>query len=260
MVIAGVAIGTVAGRFLLPLVWSFKVRDSRSLRVMVPLSTATVLGAAGGIMGTTWDVVPVWALFVALVAVTTVDLFHYRIPNAIVSTAVLVLLSLITLISLLRGNPGIIGQAAAAAGLYGGIMAVLHTASRGSLGWGDVKLSLPLGLVLGWVGAGYGQSLLSVLLALGLASVLGAIMGLFVWGVRALGIELLPAPNGPPPHPPPPPGPRTRQPPPHRVPLRPLDGHRCRSRGAGHSRDELNAGNSRYMQKIQLWPMLALLC
>ena len=73
-------------------------------------------------------------------------------------------------------------------------MAILHTASRGSLGWGDVKLSLPLGLGLGWVGSGYGQSLLAVLLAFGLASVLGAIMGLFVWGVRALGIDLLPDP------------------------------------------------------------------
>ena len=204
MVIAGVAIGAVAGRFLLPLVWSFKVRNSRSLRVMVPLSTAAALGAAGGLLGTTWDVVPVWALFAALVAVTTVDLFHYRIPNAIVFPAVLILLALMTLISLLRQQPGAIGQAVAAAGLYGGIMAVLHTASRGSLGWGDVKLSLPLGLVLGWVGSGYGQSLLAVLLALGLASVLGAIMGLFVWGVRALGIELLPDPLADPDNPAPP--------------------------------------------------------
>ena len=194
MVIAGVAIGFVAGRRLLPVLWKFQVRDSRSLRFLVTLLTATSLGIAGGILGTTWDVIPVWVLFVALVAVTTVDLFHYRIPNAIVFPAVLVLLALTTLISLLRHQPGAIGQAVAAAGLYSGIMAVMHTASRGSLGWGDVKLSLPLGLVLGWVGAGYGQSLLAVLLALGLASVLGAIMGLFVWGVRALGIELLPDP------------------------------------------------------------------
>lgn len=194
MVIAGVAIGTVAGRFLLPLVWSFGVRNSRSLRVMVPLFTAIALGTAGGLLGTTWDVVPVWALFVALVAVTTVDLFHYRIPNAIVFPAVLVLLSLMTLISLLRHESGAIGQAVAAAGLYGGILAILHSASRGSLGWGDVKLSLPLGLVLGWVGEGYGQSLVVVLLAFGLASLLGAIMGLLVWGIRALGVELLPDP------------------------------------------------------------------
>lgn len=194
MVIAGVVIGFVAGRRLLPVLWKFQVRDSRSLRFLVTLLTAASLGIAGGILGTTWDVVPVWVLFVALAGVTTVDLFHYRIPNAIVFPAVAVLLALMTLISLLRSNPGAIGQAVAAAGLYGGIMAILHTASRGSLGWGDVKLSLPLGLVLGWVGSGYGPSLLAVLLALGLASVLGAIMGLFVWGVRALGIELLPDP------------------------------------------------------------------
>ena len=194
MVIAGVAIGFVAGRRLLPVLWKFQVRNSRSLRFLVTLLTAASLGIAGSILGTTWDVIPVWVLFVALAGVTTVDLFHYRIPNAIVFPAVAVLLALMTLISLLRSNPGAIGQAVAAAGLYGGIMAILHTASRGSLGWGDVKLSLPLGLVLGWVGSGYAPSLLAVLLALGLASVLGAIMGLFVWGVRALGIELLPDP------------------------------------------------------------------
>ncbi|MCY4036382.1 MAG: prepilin peptidase [bacterium] len=194
MAVAGVAIGTVAGRFLLPLVWSFGVRDSRSLRVVLPLCTAGALGAAGGALGTTWDVVPVWALFVALVAVATVDLFHYRIPNAIVFPAMAVLLSLIAVISLLRHQPGAIGHAAAGAGLYGGVMAVLHAASRGSLGWGDVKLSLPLGLVLGWAASGYGQSALAVLLAFVLACVSGAVMGLFVWGVRALGIELLPDP------------------------------------------------------------------
>lgn len=194
MVIAGVAIGTVAGRFLLPLVWRFGVRDSRSLRVLVPLFTAIALGTAGGVLSTTWDVVPVWALFVALVGVTTVDLFLYRIPNAIVFPALAVLLSLMTLISLLRDRPEAIGQAAAAAGLYGAIMFLLFVFSGGSLGWGDVKLALPVGLVLGWVAAGYGQSLLAVLLAFGLASLLGAIMGLFVWGIRKWGIELLPDP------------------------------------------------------------------
>lgn len=194
MVIAGLAIGFVAGRRLLPVLWKFQVRNSRSLRVMVTALTALSLGIAGGLMGTTWDVVPVWVLFVALAGVTTVDLFHYRIPNAIVFPAVLVLLSLMTLISLLRHEPGAIGQAFAAAGLYGGIMAILHSASRGSLGWGDVKLALPVGLVLGWMGSGYGQSLLAVLLAFGLASLIGVVMGVIVWGIRKWGIELLPDP------------------------------------------------------------------
>ncbi|WP_419850388.1 prepilin peptidase [Candidatus Poriferisocius sp.] len=194
MAIAGLAIGFVAGRRLLPVLWKFQVRNSRSLRVLVTALTALSLGIAGGVLGTTWDVVPVWVLFVALAGVTTVDLFQYRIPNAIVFPAVAVLLSLMTLISLLRHQPGAIGQACAAAGLYGGIMAILHTASGGSLGWGDVKLALPVGLALGWVGSGYGQSLLAVLMAFGLASVLGAVMGVIVWGIRKWGIELLPDP------------------------------------------------------------------
>ncbi len=194
MVVAGVVIGTAAGRVLLPMLWSFDVRDSRSLRVLVPSFAAISLGIAGGVMGSTWDVVPVWALFAALVGVTTVDLFHYRIPNAIVFPSLAVLLILMTVISLPRNQPGTIGQAAAAAGLYGGLMLVLHIVSRGSLGLGDVKLSLPVGLVIGWVGSGYGRSLVEVLLALGLASILGAIMGLIVWGVRVWGNQILPDP------------------------------------------------------------------
>ncbi len=194
MVIAGLAVGTVAGRYLLRLVWHFGVRDSRSLRVLVPSFTAIALGTAGGVLGTTWDVLPVWVLFIGLSGVTTVDLYHYRIPNGIVFPTAAVLLIVMTLISLLRDRPGAIGQAIAAAGFYGAIMSVLYVISRGSLGLGDVKLALPVGLALGWVASGYGQSLLAVFLAFVLASFLGATMGLVVWGMRKWGNEVLPDP------------------------------------------------------------------
>ena len=194
MAIAGLAIGTVAGRYLLRLVWTFGVRDSRSLRVLVPSCTAIALGTAGGVLGTTWDVLPVWALFIGLAGVTTVDLYHYRIPNGIVLPTVAVLLMLMTLISLLRNQPGAIGQAAAAAGLYGAIMSVLYVFSGGSLGLGDVKLALPIGLPLGWLASGYGQSLMAVFLAFMLASLFGVTMGLSVWGMRKWGNEVLPDP------------------------------------------------------------------
>ena len=179
------------------------MRDSRSLRVLVPSFTAIALATAGGILGTTWDVLPVWVLFVGLAGVTTVDLYHYRIPNAIVFPTVAVLLMLMTLISLLRNRPGTIGQAAAAAGLYGGIMLLLYMFSGGSLGLGDVKLALPIGLALGWLASNYGQSLLAVLLAFMLASLFGVAMGLSVWGMRKWGNEVLPDPLADPanPHP-----------------------------------------------------------
>ena len=228
MVIAGVAIGTVAGRFLLPLVWSFKVRNSRSLRVMIPLFTALALGAAGGVMGTTWDVVPVWALFVALVAVTTIDLFHYRIPNAIVFPAVLVLLALMTLISLLRSNPGAIGQAVAAAGLYSGIMAVLHTASRGSLGWGDVTAVVAIGPGVGLGGIGLRPVIAGRAGGLRPGLCAGGHHGSVRVGSEGPGNRASARPPG-----------RPRQPPPHRFPLRPLHGRRRSSRGPGRTCDQL---------------------
>lgn len=194
MVVAGVAIGTVAGRHLLPLVRSFGVSDSRMLRFCVPFVTAGSFGSAGGVMGTTWDVVPVWLLFGALVGVTTVDLYHYIIPNAIVFPTLGALLAVMTPISLLQDEPGVIGQASASAGLYLVIMGALFVFSKGNLGLGDVKLALPVGLVLGWVASGYGESFLVVLLSFSLASVLGLFMGLLVWGMRAGGFEVLPDP------------------------------------------------------------------
>ena len=201
MVVAGVCIGTVVGRHLLGLIRSFGVRDSRSLRALVPSLTAASLGAAGGVMGTTWDVIPVWLLFAALVGVTTVDLYYYIIPNAIVFPALGALLAVMTPISLLQGQPGVIGQAGAGAGLYMAVMSVLFVFSRGSLGLGDVKLAVPVGLVLGWLGSGYGESLVAVLLAFGLASVFGLAMGLAVWGMRAWGFEVLPDPMADPANP-----------------------------------------------------------
>ncbi len=194
MAIAGLAIGTVAGRYLLRLVWTFGVRDSRSLRVLVPSLTAIALASAGAVLGTTWDVLPVWVLFIGLSGVTTVDLYLYRIPNGIVFPTVAVLLMLMTLISLLRDRPGTIGQAAAAAGFYGAVMLLLYVISGGSLGLGDVKLALPVGLALGWVATDYGQSLLAVFLAFLLASVFGVSMGLLVWAMRRWGNEVLPDP------------------------------------------------------------------
>ena len=201
MVVAGLAVGTVAGRYLLRLVWAFGVRDSRSLRVVVPSFTAIALATAGGFLGTTWDVLPVWVLFVALSGVTTVDLFLYRIPNGIVFPALAVLLMLMTLVSLLRDRPGTIGQAIAAAGFYAAVMLLLYVLSGGSLGLGDVKLALPVGLVLGWLASGYGQSMIAVFLALLLASLFGATMGLAVWGMRKWGYEALPDPLADPAHP-----------------------------------------------------------
>ena len=201
MVLAGLAVGTVAGRYLLRLVWTFGVRDSRSLRVLVPSFTAIALAVAGGFMGTTWDVLPVWVLFVALSGVTTVDLFLYRIPNGIVFPAMAVLLMLMSLISMLRDRPGTIGQAMAAAGFYAAVMSLLYVISGGSLGLGDVKLALPLGLVLGWLASDYGQSMLAVFLAFVLAAFLGATMGLTVWGMRKWGYEVLPDPLADPAHP-----------------------------------------------------------
>ena len=73
-------------------------------------------------------------------------------------------------------------------------MLMLYKFSGGGLGLGDVKLALPIGLALGWLASGYGQSLMAVFLAFMLASLFGLTMGLSVWGMRKWGNEVLPDP------------------------------------------------------------------
>ena len=90
-----------------------------------------------------------------------VDLDVKRLPNRILApTAALTLLAVAGVaIVEQRWSPLIL--AVVAGGVAGGILAVVHSAGRGGIGFGDVKLAAVIGLSLGALGLGY--ALLAVL-------------------------------------------------------------------------------------------------
>src|SRR4051812_23638347 len=103
-----------------------------------------VLAAAG--------VVAFLYLAAITIALAAIDLDVKRLPNAIVLPAYPVGLALLGAASLAAGDPWALARAAAGGVLSFGLYLVLALASRGGMGFGDVKLAGVLGLFLAWLG------------------------------------------------------------------------------------------------------------
>jgi leader peptidase (prepilin peptidase)/N-methyltransferase len=149
----------------------------------IPVSLTAVLGALGvAVAAARWLAGgwPGWWLPVpALLAVVAVplalaDLRHLRLPDVLTLPAYPLFGAAVGAAALGGGGPSLAVRAAAGAALFGGAHALVHRATPGSLGAGDVKLSGSLGAVLG--AAGWA--------ALALAAVVAALLSLAVAAVR----------------------------------------------------------------------------
>ncbi len=91
--------------------------------------------------------------FVGVGAVLThIDIREHRLPNRILAPATFALLALAVLAALAEGSADLLLRAALGGFVLGGIYLVLRAVSRGGLGGGDVKLAVPVGIVLAWDG------------------------------------------------------------------------------------------------------------
>jgi leader peptidase (prepilin peptidase)/N-methyltransferase len=88
---------------------------------------------------------------VFIVAVSAIDLEHYRIPDRLVFPALAVAVPAVVLISLQKDVPEAIPRALLGAATFFGILLVFHLISPRGMGFGDVKLGLMLGLFTGWL-------------------------------------------------------------------------------------------------------------
>jgi leader peptidase (prepilin peptidase)/N-methyltransferase len=144
--------------------------------------------------GDSWVVLPFLIFYPTLVAVTVVDLFHYRIPDRITFPAFGLCLALIAGVSVGYGEPGAIGWALAGAAIFFVGLFVPHMVSPAGMGFGDVKLALLLGLHIGWISGSTLTIVRLVLFTLIIASVIGVVVGLSLGALRRRGIDLLPDP------------------------------------------------------------------
>lgn len=130
---------------------------------------AGLIGAAGvaATIGLDRDVIAGVAFVVVLTIISVFDLEQMRVPNRIVLPAIAA--ALIWQAIFHTGDLGVCALAGVGAGLFFGLAFVL---TRGSIGMGDAKLALLIGIVLG-------QDVITALFFATLAGAIGA--GVMLW-------------------------------------------------------------------------------
>ena len=122
--------------------------------------------------GYQWDLPAFLVLFAGLLALSCIDVERLLIPKKIVYplTALVALLLLLAAAETGKWHDYVVGVICAAA--WFALFFTMNLMSPRILGFGDVRLSLVLGLALGWLGVGY------VLLGFFAANLIGAVIGI----------------------------------------------------------------------------------
>lgn len=162
---------------------------------VIDVSTAAVLAVLAVRFGWSAQLPAMLVFGAALVVVTVIDIDHYRIPDRVVFPSLALVGGLLGVAAVAESVTGALVGAGIGALAYFGFLFLFFVVSPSGMGFGDVKLALLLGLVLGWTGAAQeidgvlvdvgSLDALRLVLFGGLAgSVLGSIVGLAVIAVR----------------------------------------------------------------------------
>ena len=169
-------------------------------RLPTVLTTAVVFALTAGVIGSRWQLIPVLLFASSLIALSVVDIVRYRLPDRLTFPAFGLSIVLIAVLSTTGGAGDHILRALVTALGYAGIMLIFNIIMPSGLAFGDVKLSLLLGLFLGWVADSSIDAARLVIWALLLGMVLGIVSGILVGvGRRVYGNGFLPDPDFPPP-------------------------------------------------------------
>jgi leader peptidase (prepilin peptidase)/N-methyltransferase len=112
------------------------------------------------------------ALAPILAVAAAIDRRWHRLPDLLTLPATAFTAALVAVAAAIEDDVGLLTGAVIGALILGGILLAVHLLSPAGMGFGDVKLALPIGLVVGAGGAG---AVLDALLA---ALVFGAVAGL----------------------------------------------------------------------------------
>lgn len=139
-----------------------------------------------------WVAIVYFVVFTTLLAVSVVDLRVYRIPDRIVfpALALTALLMVVATFAIVRPYGDArepLSYAAIGMITYFAILFVFHVVYPAGMGFGDVKLSLLMGLALGWVAATGPGAAYMVMIALFVGCIAGIVFGLIVRFARGRG-------------------------------------------------------------------------
>jgi leader peptidase (prepilin peptidase)/N-methyltransferase len=142
-----------------------------------PVDPPLVLGAATGVLAaalaSTGGAAAVVVAPITVVA-SAIDVRLHRLPDRLTAAATVLVAAAVVVAALVTRDVALIGRAAAGAGVLAGLLLLVHLCSPRGMGFGDVKLGVPLGLAVGATGVSH------VVVALLVASVIGAGAGLVV--------------------------------------------------------------------------------
>ncbi|MBV8160789.1 MAG: prepilin peptidase, partial [Acidimicrobiia bacterium] len=141
---------------------------------LVELLTSGLFVAAALRFGLDWVLPAYLVFFASLVAITFIDLEHYIIPNRVLYPTLYIVVPLLVVSAAGSGEWDSLRRA-----LIGGAAAwlfflLLHLVQPRGMGFGDVRLSFLLGLMLGWLGLR--QVFLGVFLGFALGSLVGIVL------------------------------------------------------------------------------------
>ena len=145
---------------------------------LVELGTAGLFAAAAVRFGATWQLPAFCIFFASLLAVSVIDLDLYIIPNRVVYPTLFITAPLLALAAAAEGTWGQLRNAAIGGAVGFGLLLVIHVAMPRGMGFGDVRLSGVIGMMLGWLGLRY------LFLGLFLAFLLAAVIGIVLIATR----------------------------------------------------------------------------
>lgn len=149
--------------------------------------------------GLEWLALPPAILAVALVSLSTIDIYVYRLPDRLVFPALGVSAAAMVIVALAIDRAEALPRAGAGAAGYFLLLFVAHVISPRGMGFGDVKLAALLGLHLGWTAGstylGWSPVIRMVFYALMIGCLIGVVVGLLVALLRRRGRDLAPDPE-----------------------------------------------------------------
>ena len=158
----------------------------------IDLATAVTFAILAWRFGLGWRLGPYLALGAVLVVLSAVDLETHLLPNIIVWPSIGAgLFAVLVLSGELAAGEGIT-TALLGAAVFGGFIGAAHVIYEPGMGRGDVKLSLLLGLFVGWAVPDALDAVRLVLYAILTALSGGAIVGLTVNLIRRRGRAEIP--------------------------------------------------------------------
>jgi leader peptidase (prepilin peptidase)/N-methyltransferase len=149
---------------------------------LVEASNGVLFAAVAVRFGASWELPAYLVLAPALLALSIIDLEHFKLPDRITVPLALAGLALLGLAAAADRKGWRYGRALLAGLVFGAFLFVLWWFYPKGMGFGDVKLAFSLGLFLGWLG--WGQVYLGGFLGF----LLGALVGVGVMmakGVKA---------------------------------------------------------------------------